>query len=126
MINYRRRKEEEQADFTAFAGAKVLTEIVEVFDNFRRAVAHLPKDLQGNEWAKGVSQIEKHFEATLSKLGVEKISCLGETYSPEFHEAMLRGPGKQDEILEELETGYKLNGKVLRPAKVKVGDGSIV
>ncbi|MDD4352518.1 MAG: nucleotide exchange factor GrpE [Candidatus Gracilibacteria bacterium] len=125
FINYKRRNEEERADFASYAAAKVLEEVIAVFDNFKRAAAALPQDLQVNDWAKGIVVIEKHFEDTLNKLGVQKMRSLGESYNPELHEAVMRGEGKQDEILEELEAGYKLNGKVLRPAKVKVGDGSV-
>ncbi len=125
MTNYRRRKEEEQAEFVSYAAAKTLNEIIPIFDNFKRATAALPDELKNNDWTKGIVVIEKHFEDTLNKLGVQVIRCLGESYDPELHEAVMRDKGKQDEILEELEAGYTLNGKVLRPAKVKVGDGSV-
>ena len=125
FVNYRRRKEEEQADFVNYASAQALSEILIVFDNFKLASGKLPENLKGDEWVEGVLKIEKHFEDTLSKLGIQKIPTQGVPYSPELHEALLRGPGKQDEIIAELAPGYKLHERVLRPAKVQVGDGTV-
>lgn len=91
FVNYRRRKEEEQIDFVNYATAQALGEILVVFDNFKLASGNLPEDLKDNEWAKGILKIEKHFEDTLSKLGIQKIPTQGVPYDPELHEALQRG-----------------------------------
>ena len=64
-----------------------------------------------------------HLFEGLKKMEVEEIKCLGEKLDPNFHEAVMQGPGKKDVIMEVFENGYTFQGKVIKAAKVKVGNG---
>ena len=123
LQNFKRRTQEDQVRFVKFANAELLKILVPVIDNFDRSASHLPEDLKGNDWAKGVMQIHDDFLKTLEKIGVKKVQTVGQKLNPKFHEALIAGPGEKDVIIEELEPGYTFNDDVLKPAKVKVGDG---
>ncbi len=124
LQNYKRRTEEEQGSFVKFANAELLKILLPVIDNFDRSAEHMPDDLKGNDWAKGVVQIHDDLLKTLEKAGVKRIKTVGEKLNPNLHEGLIAGPGKKDEIIEEFEPGYTLNDNVIKPAKVKVGDGT--
>ena len=124
LQNFKRRTQDDQVKFVKFANAELLKMLVPVINNFDRIAGHLPEDLKGNDWAKGIMQIHDDFLKTLEKIGVKKIKTVGEKLNPRFHEALIAGPGAKDEVIEELEPGYMLADEVLKPAKVKVGDGT--
>jgi molecular chaperone GrpE len=120
--NQRRHHEVELQNARNHAKVSVVQEILPVIDNFERALAHVPKDLEGNDYIKGVQSVAKQFEKTLAELGVEKIKTVGQPFDPELHEAvqMEEGDGKQEMVSEELQSGYKLGDSVIRHAMVKV------
>ena len=124
LQNAKDRLQKEGEEIRKFALENTLLMLLPTIDNFQRAFEHLPEDLDGNEWVKGVVAIEKDLVGKLSALGLEKIECLGESVDPEKHEVLQTGPGEEGKVIEVFEDGYLFNGKVLRPAKVKVGDGS--
>lgn len=121
-INVRRRSEEERAKLAGFYKGMVVQELLPVIDNFERSLKHIPKELEGNDYIKGVQATLKQFEQTLEKLGVERIKTVGEVFNPSLHEAvsMEEGQGAKEVISEELQAGYKLGDEVLRHAMVKV------
>ncbi len=124
LQNYKRRTEEEQGSFVKFANAELLKILLPIIDNFDRSAEHMPDDLRDNDWAKGVVQIHDDLLKTLEKVGVKRIKTVGEKLDPNLHEGLMTGPGEKDEIIEEFEPGYLLNDNVIKPAKVKVGDGT--
>jgi molecular chaperone GrpE len=124
LQNYKKRAEEEKQAFIKFASASVFLEILPVFDSFERAAQHLPDELVENDWVKGIQNIIRQFEQIMEKFKITKMKTVGEKFNTDFHEAVSQGPGKKDVVLEELESGYLIEGQTLRPAKVKVGDGS--
>ncbi len=124
LQNFKRRNEEEKASFVKFANAEMLKSILPVLDNLDRSVSHLPEDLKGNEWAKGVTQIHAELLKTFEKLNITKIKTVGEKLDPNKHEALMAGPGEKDTVVEEFEPGYMIADEVVKVAKVKVGDGS--
>lgn len=123
FVNYKRRQEEERASLMDYAKQSVVVQILPVFDNIDRALAHVPKELGGNEWAKGVKQVAKQSEEILRELGVEKIVAKGKLFNPQLHEAVgfEEGEGEQELVIEELRPGYKIGENVIRPSMVKVG-----
>lgn len=122
LENYRKQVERERLDFAQYANAKALTALLPVLDNFQRANAHLPEDLKNNEWAKGVASIEAQLETTLTSLGLRKLAVkAGDSVNPNQHEVIAMGEGESGKIIDILEDGYELNGKILRAAKVRVG-----
>lgn len=124
LSNFRRRNEEEKKHFVQFANALLIQEILQITDNFERAFDYIPEELKKNDWIAGITQIEKKLKGILEKQGVKEISALGKKMNTEEHEAILTGPGKKDIVIEVLEKGYMMGNKVLRPTKVKVGDGT--
>lgn len=120
--NIRRRHEEQIANMRSVLKANVVRDLLPVIDNFERSLKHVPKDLEGNEFVKGVQGVVKQFEKTLSDMGVERIRTVGEPFDPRYHEAvqMDEGDGAEEIVSEELQSGYKLGEEVIRHAMVKV------
>jgi len=121
-VNLRRRHEEEIANLRTRLKATVVRDLLPVIDNFERALKHVPADLAGNDYIKGVQGVVKQFEKTLADLGVERIKTTGEPFDPRYHEAvsMEEGSGSQEVVSEELQAGYKLGDEVIRHAMVRV------
>lgn len=120
--NLRRRHDEQLASVRAHAKVAIVRDLLPVIDNFERALKHVPKDLESNDYVKGVQAVVKQFEKTLNDLGVEKIKTVGEPFDPRFHEAVMMedGDGTQEIVSEELQPGYRLGDDVIRHAMVKV------
>lgn len=121
--NYKKAEAERMSGAILFAKQDVLLEFLGIFDNFERIKAHLPAELENNEWAKGVFLVENQFAEALKTLGLQEIKALGEKFDPALHEAVKQteeGGKESGAIIEVVQKGYTLNGKVLRPAKVKV------
>jgi molecular chaperone GrpE len=121
-INVRRRSEEERAKMAGFYKALVVRQLLPVIDNMERALKHTPKELEGNDYVKGVEAVAKQFAKTLSELGVERIKTVGEEFDPKYHEAVAMdgGEGALEVVCEELQAGYKLGDEIIRHAMVKV------
>ena len=125
-MNLRRRHDEQIASLKTTVTASVVRALLPVIDNVERALKHVPDDLAGNEYVKGVQALMKQFEKTLADLGVQKIKTVGESFDPHLHEAVAvdEGDGDNEVVSEELQAGYQLGAgdgaEVLRPAMVKV------
>jgi molecular chaperone GrpE len=122
VINVRRQHTEQMSGLKNMVKADVVTDLLPVIDNFERALKHVPKDLEGNDFVKGVNGIVKQFEKTLADMGVERIKTVGEVFDPRLHEAvsMEDGEGMVEIVCEELQPGYRLGDAVIRHAMVKV------
>jgi len=122
VINVRRRHEEQIAGLKNMVKANVIRDLLPVIDNFERALKHVPADLEGNDYIKGVQGVVKQFEKTLADLGVERIKTVDEPFDPKFHEAVSaeEGEGTTEVVSEELQSGYKLGDEVIRHAMVRV------
>jgi len=124
LQNYKKRVEEEKREFAKFASANVFIEILPIFDSLERAQDQLPKELENNNWVKGIQSIIKQFEQIINKFQIKKMQTVGEKFDPNKHEAIAQCPGEKDMIINELEAGYEIDGRIVRAAKVQVGDGS--
>lgn len=124
LINYRKEQEQKISDYYKFANEGLILEILLVLDNFNIALNHLPKESKKDKWLEGILQIKKQLEDSLTKQGVEEIKTLGEKFNPEFHESIgaVKSNKKGGTIIEEVQRGYKLNGKVIRPSRVKISN----
>lgn len=120
--NLRRRHDEDIAGLRNRAKANVIRELLPVIDNFERALKHVPDDLAGHDYIKGVQGVVKQFEKVLGDIGVERIKTDGEPFDPRYHEAvaMEDGDGGEETVSEELQSGYRLGDDVIRHAMVKV------
>ena len=122
LQNFRRRAEEEKAAFVSFANAQLVTALLPILNSINLALKHEPKD---PDWAKGAEQIFRQLLETLTKEGLQEIPTTNQPFNPRLHEALLVAPGEKDLVLEELEKGYMLGERVLKQARVKVGNGEI-
>lgn len=120
--NIRRRHDEQIAGLRTSVKAHVVRDLLPIVDNFERALKHVPKDLENNDYIKGVQAVVRQFEKTLADIGVERIKTVGEQFDPHLHEAvsMEEGEGDKEIVSEELQSGYKLGDEVLRHAMVRV------
>lgn len=121
-VNLRRRTEEERAQLANFYKSMVVRELLPAIDNLERALMHIPKDLKGHDYVKGVQSVVKQFEQCFKQLGVERIKTVGEPFDPRLHEAVsVEDAGGQVEVVcEELQPGYKIGDEIIRHAMVKV------
>ncbi|MBU0766988.1 nucleotide exchange factor GrpE [Patescibacteria group bacterium] len=124
LQNAKDRMQKEGEELRKFALENTLLLLLPTIDNFQRAFEHLPENLDGNEWVEGVIAIEKDLMGKLGALGLEKIECIGEQVDSEKHEVLQTGSGEEGKVIEVFEDGFVFNGKILRPAKVKVGVNS--
>jgi molecular chaperone GrpE len=120
--NLRRRHDEQVASLKSVVKASVVRDLLPVVDNFERALKHVPKNLESNDYVKGVQGVVKQFEKTLGDIGVERIKTVGEAFDPHYHEAvsMEDGDGATETVSEELQAGYKIGEEVIRHAMVRV------
>jgi molecular chaperone GrpE len=121
--NARKRAAREQQEFRDFALADALRSLLPILDSFERALQTTPAEKAGGQFRSGVELIYKQLRDTLEKLGLQPITAKGELFDPRLHEAieMVDTTSARDhEVLEQLQPGYKLKDRLLRPAMVKV------
>lgn len=121
LQNFKKRTEEEKARFVTFANSALITDLLPILDNIQRANSHLPTDPAAREWANGIIAIGSNMEEILKSRGLETINTTNLTFDPNLHEAIATENGPQDHIIRELEKGYKIGERILRRAKVSVG-----
>ena len=120
--NYKRRTEKEKNDIYAFANEKIVSELLNVIDNFERA---LDAGSDGDSFVEGMNLIFKQLQGVLEKAGVVEIEALGQDFDPNFHHAVLTEDSAEYEsgkVTAVLQKGYLLNNKVIRPSMVKVAN----
>ncbi len=118
LVNLQNRFEVQKKNLLLYATENIIMDILPILDNFKRSTEHLPKELDENNWAKGINLIEKQLEEMLKQNGLEIIETkIGDPFDPNIHDAI---EGENHIISEVVLDGYKLNSKVIRPAKVKV------
>jgi molecular chaperone GrpE len=125
LDNVRRRHRQEQADQMQYANAELLTQLLPVVDNFHRALEHAPavEGDAGGQWVNGVTMVLRQLEEILAAAGVEPIDAVGEDFDPAFHQAVMAEDSDEHEegkVIGELQRGYRLRDRVLRPSMVKV------
>lgn len=119
--NYRRRAADQQASILTMAKEDVVLQLLPLIDNVDRALAHVPEELKDNAWAKGVAGVAKQAADTFTNIGVSKVETVGQPFDHNSMEAIAaEGEGDEEVVSEELQAGYKLGDKVIRPAMVKV------
>jgi molecular chaperone GrpE len=132
MENLRRRTEKEVKDARDYAVTGFARDLLSVADNFDRALSHVPAELRENEAIGGKALVEgveltgRELLKTLEKHGVKKLSPLGEKFDPNLHQAMFEIPNDAvpaGTVLQVMQDGFALAGRVLRPALVGVSKG---
>lgn len=120
--NFRKRTQKEKEETAKYASERVVLSLLPVLDNFERAIASTRKNNDFEALSQGVEMIERMFLKVLEDEGLKVIESVGKEFDPYLHDALLREESDQPEnmILEELQKGYYLKEKVIRPSKVKV------
>ena len=123
FVNYKRRAEQERKEISKFANSVLMLNLLPVLDDLERAVNSIPPRLAKLSWVEGIRLIERKFRTSLEAQGLSQIEALGKPFDPNFHEAVRQGKGKDGIVVEEAQKGYRLHDRVIRPAKVVVGNG---
>jgi len=121
--NYRKRKEAESQEWIAFGKLAGFVQILPVLDSLEQAIRHAPDlaDDKYRNWKNGLDGIVRQIDEAVARLSIKKIAALGQKFDPNLHEAVREVPGPEDGVVaEEYQTGYMLDGKVLRPAQVAI------
>jgi molecular chaperone GrpE len=124
--NYRKRAAREAAESETRGRAALAQSLLPVLDNLERALAAaepIDRETAPNHLVHGVRLVYEELGSVLRNAGIESYEPTGEAFDPEWHEAMMTRPGEEGQVLEVLERGYRLDGMVLRPARVVVGAG---
>lgn len=124
--NYRKRTIKEKAEIIKNGGERAIESILPVLDDFERALANMAKDENAAEIMTGIELIYNKFVGIMKQNGLQKIETEGATFDTDFHEAIAIIPAPSEElkgkVLDCVQTGYTLNDKVIRHAKVAVGE----
>jgi len=141
LLNYKKEEMERIGQLINYAKEELILDILPIMDNFEVIEKKLPENLKKDDFVKGLMQIKIQFQDFLKILGVEEIKSVGDKFDPNFHEiigevspseanlspeALAKGEAKEGEfsepgtIFEEIQKGYKINGRLLRPAKVRI------
>ena len=123
FVNFKRRIEQEREETAKFANAELMSALLPVLDDFERALDNVPPGQIDANWIEGIRLICRKLRIALEAHGLEQIEALGKDFDPYLHHAVMHAEGEEGKVVEELQKGYKLHGRVLRPAMVKVGKG---
>ena len=123
LANYKKRSEQERKEAAQFGNALLILDLLPALDDLERALSSVPPKLTDLTWVEGIRLIYHKLYANLETHGLSPIEALGETFDPRFHEAVMEGDGEEGKVVEEVQKGYKLHDRVLRPAMVIVGKG---
>lgn len=124
FINFKRRVEQERGEMARLTSAALVINMLPVYDDLDRAVASVDSTLAGLNWVQGVVNIHHKFNRLLEAMGVAEIAAENEAFDPARHEAVGRQPGEEGKVLHVVQKGYELQGKVIRPAMVIVGEAA--
>jgi len=123
LLNYKKGELERVGELIKYADVGIILRILPILDNFEIAENELLENLKNDENVKGILQIKNQIQEFLKNQGVEEIKSVGERIDANLHEAVEEietSDKQQGTIIEEIQKGYKINGRLLRPAKVKV------
>ena len=123
FANYKKRIEREREEFVSLANAALISKLLPILDDCKRALQTVPDNLRGLTWVEGIALIERRLQLMLEQEGVSEIEAVGNAFDPELHHAVVRQETTEypeDEIIGESQKGYKLHEKVLRPSMVRV------
>lgn len=122
--NLRRRSEEERKEYGRYTLAALVINYLPVLDDLDRALESVHEEIAEHQWVEGVRMVERKFRSVLEASGVREIEAEGRSFDPAVHEAISYAPGPTGEVIAVVQTGYTLDGKVVRPAQVVVGSGA--
>ncbi len=121
--NFRKRTDEQRRQIEAFATERLVTALLPVLDNFERALDAFMPGSSPDALVEGLQAVDRQFRSVLERQNVTRIISVGQTFDPDIHEALATEESDHHEdntVIDELEPGYKMGDKVLRPARVRV------
>ena len=119
--NYKRRVEQERDENRRFASVALIINTLPILDDLERALGSIDVRLAGLTWFEGIALIHRKILILLENAGVSIIQAEGQQFDPREHEAVMHAEGEEGKVLAEVQRGYKLHDRVLRPAMVVVG-----
>jgi len=124
--NYRRRTEQDREQMLGLANEALLSKLLVIVDDFDRAIANMPAELQKMGWIEGIAAIDRKLDLLLASEGLTPIEAVGKPFDPHEHEAVVQEPRTdvaEGTVTSELQRGYRIRDRVLRPAMVAVATG---
>lgn len=121
FANARKRMDKQRAEAYTSATADATSKLLPVIDDFDRAMANVPPTIAADGWFDGLRLIQKKLTGILENANIERIATIGQPFDPNVHEAILQEPSDEHEsgiIIRELQSGYKVGDRVIRPALV--------
>lgn len=120
--NFRKRTVKEKEEAAKYASERIVLSLLPILDNFERALESTKSNKDFESFSQGVEMILRQLQKVLENEGLKSFDVIGSEFDPNLHEALIREESDQDEniILEELQKGYCLKDKVIRPSRVKV------
>jgi len=125
FANARKRLEKQRAETYVNATADVAVRLLPVLDDFERAVENVPQEIAGSSWLEGIVLVQRKLMAILESFNVTPIAAVGQPFDPNFHEALSQeasGEFESGHVTRELQKGYKIGDRVLRPSLVYVAE----
>jgi molecular chaperone GrpE len=123
FINYKREEAGRTKEMMNYSKAELLSSIIEILDNFEKAEEETPEDVKNDNYFQGLLRIKDQFNDFLKSQGVKKVKAIGEKIDLNYHEIVEEVENKEEKsgiVVEEVQKGYLFEGRLLRPAKVKV------
>jgi molecular chaperone GrpE len=123
LINYRRRVEQEREELRGQIRVEALQALLPVLDDFERAISAIPEGSRALPWVQGILLIERNLRTVIERAGFERIEALDKPFDPHEHEAVMTDPtgrAEDDMVTAVVRPGYRVGGRVLRPAQVVV------
>jgi molecular chaperone GrpE len=123
LQNFKRRAEQDKDESRRFANASLMINLLPIVDDFERAFQSIDSNIAGLSWFDGIRLIYRKLSMLLENAGVHRIRTEGATFDPNFHEAVAHVDGEEGKVISEVQRGYMIHDRVLRPAMVVVGKG---
>ena len=126
FANFKRRTAEDRERELGLASEYLLLKLLVVADDFDRALEAMPPELKGVAWIEGITLLDRKLRALLESEGVTPIEAVGQAFDPREHEAIATVPATgrpEGEVVAEIQRGYRVRDRVLRPAMVAIADG---
>lgn len=123
LDNYKKRIEEEKRAFTEFATFNIINDFLPIYNQLQQAIINIPEDQKELGWVKGVMMISNQFKEILKKYNIEGYEVIGKEFDHNTMEAIMTDKDETKEnniVLREVEPGYKMNGKIIKYARVVV------
>ena len=121
MDNYRRRVDQERQDLRMLADSSLVRKVLAPMDDLERAFSRPTSEMRKATWLQGARLGFEKLKAALASEGLEPIEAVGQEFDPRLHEAVMKRPGQEGVVVDEVQKGYTLHSRLLRPSMVVVG-----